>query len=369
VTSLDQPPTGAPAGTRARAKGARWSGSPRWFGWWRRLAVIVVLAVGSSVALAGCGGVVGSVANTETAINNAGFSRARVTPVDNDDDLSVTATSSTPPTPVEVRTVAGIVWHQFHLRFGVLRLRLDYSGTATERTFSFGQLQSTFGARNPAYNRTTVRDSLLHIGIVVIVVFLVLVIVVAVVVILLVRRRRRARRAQAGGWAGPGPPGGYGSSYGSGGYPGYGAGGYGSGGPAAGYGAGGPSQGYSGGYGYGPSPSGWPPNGQAQPQGQPQPYGQSQPQPYGQPQPQPYGQPTPGQSQPQPGQPAPTGGPAGQPPWTPAPSTPPTATPPAATPSGPDGNGNGGWPSTPPPTTPPPSSGWGNDEDPEGRSR
>ncbi len=160
--------------------------------------------VAAAVTLAGCGGIVGSIVTTQQDIRSAGFSSASVGLADNDTNVMVTAGTSSAPTPADAREIAGIVWHDLHVRFGELRVDLHGGAATSSFVFPFATLQRTFGSRSPADNSTTLRQSLVHFGVVVIIVVAVVVVLVVVLIVLLVRRRRRRRRIGSGGaWGTP----------------------------------------------------------------------------------------------------------------------------------------------------------------------
>jgi hypothetical protein len=302
----------------------------------RRWLVAVTAVVVATLSLAGCGGVIGSVVSTETDIRNAGYSSVKVGLTDSDTNVSVSATSSSPPpTSADIKEIAGIVWHGFHLRFNELTVKVNGGGQSTERSFTFAGLQQLFGTRNPSYNKTSLRQSLEHFGIVIVIVAGVVVVLVVVLIVWIVRRRRKRRLAAIGPWGqGYGAGQGQGQAYGPGPAQGDRPG------APAGPPAWGPTPGYGGppaSTGYHGPPATAPPSSQVEPNGE----GKGKP---------PSGPPPPGPEETDPwGRPHPPAWSGGDEPgsgWDPPPRS--------------------GW-HTPPeeqagPGAPPPSSGWGDDE-------
>jgi hypothetical protein len=224
----------------------------------------VVAVLVAMVVLSACSGAIGSLIRADDALRQSGYQSAQVSPTtgfgsSTANGLSVSASLNEPPTAGDLRQVAGIIWNDVRVRFDDVAITLHGGGRTTRASYTFAQLQQAFGARNPAWNRTTLRSSVTHLGIYILLGFLALVAVVVLVAVLAVRRGRRRRPPPPpfnAGWPG-GPPG---QGYPPSGYP-----------PAPGY----PPSGYPpSGYppsGYPPSgypPSGYPPSGYP-PQGYP----------------------------------------------------------------------------------------------------
>jgi hypothetical protein len=213
----------------------------------------VLAVVVATVVLSACSGAVGSLIRADDALRQSGYQSARVTPTtgfgsSTANGLSVSASLAAPPTPGDLRQVAGIIWDDVRVRFDDVAITLHGGGQTTRATYTFAQLQQAFGARNPAWNKTTLRSSVTHLGVYILLGFLGLVAVVVLVAVLAVRRSRRRRPPPPPFNAGrPGYPPGQGSPPGQ--APGY------SQGAAPGYP---PGQGYPPGLGYPPSP-GYPP--------------------------------------------------------------------------------------------------------------
>lgn len=177
-----------------------------------RWAAAVLLTVLTAVALSAC--TVTSLVSTETALVNDGFSRVRVAPHDDGGDGTVTVTVHVDGTPAaaDVNQVARVVWSHLHNRFDALDITVTGSGPSDHAGFTFAQLQARFGARNPAWNRTTLVSGLKGFGLAIIIAVLLVAALVVVTVVLSRRARRRRRPPPLGpqpGWgtpAAPGPP-------------------------------------------------------------------------------------------------------------------------------------------------------------------
>jgi hypothetical protein len=208
---------------------------------WRRLGATVAAVLVAVLVLGGCGGVVGALVTTEQDIGNAGYSSVKVGLTNSDNDLSVSAKAGGAPTATDTKEIAGIVWRQFHLRFGSLTITVHGSGQSSRTVYSFDKMQATFGARDASYNKTSLRSGLIHFGIEALIGLVVVVAIIVLLIVFLVRRRRRKRRQAQAAW-GPG----YGYGPGS-----QGAGPYGAG-PAPGVGSPGTGPYGAGPYGTGP---------------------------------------------------------------------------------------------------------------------
>jgi hypothetical protein len=163
----------------------------------RRLAVVVVALV-AAVLLAGCGGAIGSLIRADQALVNAGYTSVQVTPTtgpgsSTDGSVDVRASLGAAPTTADVRQVTRIIWEDVRVRFDDVEITLHGGGKTVHATASFAQLQQQFGARNPAWNTTTLHKSVTDLGLFVVAAFLVVAGVVVVIVVLAVRRSRRRR--------------------------------------------------------------------------------------------------------------------------------------------------------------------------------
>jgi hypothetical protein len=172
----------------------------------------------ATVVLSACSGAVGSLIRADDALRQSGYQSARVTPTtgfgaSTANGLSVSASLNEPPTAGDVRQVAGIIWNDVRVRFDDVAITLHGGGQTTRATYTFAQLQQAFGARNPAWNKTTLRSSVTHLGVYILLGFLGLVAVVVLVAVLAVQRSRRRRPPPPpfdAGW--PGSPPGQGSA-------------------------------------------------------------------------------------------------------------------------------------------------------------
>ena len=244
----------------------------------RRHLLPGVAALLAIIALTGCSSI-HTLIDTDRALRDAGYQSVNVSPKVNDNSVDVQVTVAAVPSSANAQDVARIVWGTFRERFDQLRVTVHGQGQAFHQDYTFAQMEQSFGARNPAWNHTSVKSGAKELGVLVIVGILVLAGLVVGTVLLIQRRNRRRRPPFPGGPGGPFPGGGYPGPYPSGGgYP-------------------------------GPYPAG----------GQPGPY------PGG-----PYGGGT-GPGGPQPGPPGPPGPyhpPPSQPPYTPPPAAPPGWRPP-----------------------------------------
>jgi hypothetical protein len=201
------PGAAAPSGAASAGRAVR---PPRRPPALRRIGATAAVLIVLGLALASCGGVIGSLLSTEDGLRNAGYTGVSVN-VYSSDDVRVDATTSSPVSPAAFREVGGIVWHDLHERFDTLEIVLTGTNGTQTTDVSFDQLQTAFGPRDPSYNTTSVQSSLLHVGIVVVIAIIVVVILAVVLIVVLVRRSSRRRRArvaayQSGGgpWGGPG---------------------------------------------------------------------------------------------------------------------------------------------------------------------
>lgn len=181
----------------------------------RGLFAALAALVLAGLLLAGCGGAIGAFLHVDTQLRDAGFGspNASFQTGGGLDDLRVTAKLGADPTEESFRKVASIVWTEVPYRFDTLQVSLTGGGRTREANYTFEDLQQAFGARNPAYNETTVGEAFVNVGKIVLIVGAVVVVVAVVLIIVLVRRKRRRRNHQfayGGGYGGypPGPPGG-----------------------------------------------------------------------------------------------------------------------------------------------------------------
>jgi hypothetical protein len=166
----------------------------------------LVVAVALTVAVAGCSAL-STVLHTQDALNDAGYKSAHVSSTFSGDVSTVKAsvTVDSVPTVSDADNVAHVVWKSFHERFDHLHVTVHGSGPSAEQQYTFDQLQSMFGARNPAWNRTTVRSAYRAVGVEIVIGLVVLALLVVLIVVLATRGRRR-KRAMAWPYGGPGPP-------------------------------------------------------------------------------------------------------------------------------------------------------------------
>jgi hypothetical protein len=169
----------------------------------RRLALLLLVA-SSLLGLAGCGTVT-TLIDTQNALHAAGYQSVSVSPQPRTNSLDVQVTVSAPPGAANSRDVASIVWRTFHDRFDYAEITVHGQGPALVREYSFLQMEKEFGARNPAWNRTTVKSGTLRVGVTV-AVGIVVVVAAVIGVVLMVRRRNRRPRWPGGPRPGT-PPG------------------------------------------------------------------------------------------------------------------------------------------------------------------
>ena len=180
----------------------------------RGFVLLVVVGI-SSLLLAGCTAVT-SLIDTDQALRDAGYQSVSVNfNMGSGDEVDASVKVSAQATDSDAQDVARIVWNRFHERFQWLHVTVDGTGgTRVFRVYAHQDLVALFGARNPAWDRTTVRTATERLGVVVIAV-VGLVVLAVVLVIVLTRRRRRG--GPGGGYPGSGFPGG---GYPAAGYPG-----------------------------------------------------------------------------------------------------------------------------------------------------
>ena len=175
----------------------------------RGVVLLGVIAV-SSVLFTGCTAVT-SLINTDQALRDAGYQSVSVNfNTGSGDEVDASVKVSAPASDTDAQDVARIVWNHFHERFQWLHVTVGGTGgTRVFRVYAHQDLVALFGARNPAWDRTTLKSGIERLGVVVIGV-VALVVLAIILVIVLTRRRRRG-----------GPGGGYpGGGYPAGAYPG-----------------------------------------------------------------------------------------------------------------------------------------------------
>lgn len=166
----------------------------------RRVSPVVALAA-LLVTLLGACGPISAVIDTQQALTNAGYQSVSVNfSVSNGDEVKVSVTVNALPSQTNADDVARTVWQKFHERFDFIAVTVHGSGPAFSRDYSYSDLVTLFGPRNPAYDRTSITSATQQLGLIVIIVVVVL-IAGAGVTAVLVRRRRRGRRPP------PSPPG------------------------------------------------------------------------------------------------------------------------------------------------------------------
>ena len=181
----------------------------------RRGVVLLVMIAVSSLLFAGCTAVT-SLIDTDQALRNAGYQSVSVNfSMGSGDEVDASVKVSAQASDTDAQDVARIVWNHFHERFQSLHVTVGGTGgTRVFRVYAHQDLVALFGARNPAWDRTTVSTATARLGVVVIAV-VGLVVLSIVLVIVLTRRRRRG--GPGGGYPGAGYPG---AGYPGGGYPG-----------------------------------------------------------------------------------------------------------------------------------------------------
>lgn len=171
-------------------------------------ALLVALCAVLCLLLAGCGAVT-TLIDTSQALRDAGYQSVSVSfRLGSGDEVDVSVKVAAPATLTDADDVAHVVWNKFHERFQSLHVTVQgTAGTTVERLYAYSDLVSMFGARNPAWDRTTISSATTRLGAYVIVGLVVAGGVVAVVAVVATRRSRRRRNGGPGGY--PGGPGGY----------------------------------------------------------------------------------------------------------------------------------------------------------------
>ncbi len=155
------------------------------------------------VLLAGGGGPIASTIHTQAALRDAGYQSVSVNfNIGNTDEVKVSVTVNADPVLSHADDVAHIVWDKFHYRFSILAVTIHGSGPSVTRDYSYSDLVTMFGPRNPAYDRTSLSSAATRLGVIVIVLLVVLAVAVVVTVVMVTRRRRRRPPT----WPQGGPP-------------------------------------------------------------------------------------------------------------------------------------------------------------------
>lgn len=187
----------------------------------RRWAVAVALAALATLLLSAC--TVTGLVGIQTTLTNAGYTGVHVAPRNDGHNGVVVVTVHTTGAPhdSDVTEVARVVWSHLQNRFDSLDITVEGAGPTVHGNISFAELQSRFGPRNPAWNRTSLMSGVKGFGLSIIVGLLVLALIVTGIVVLVHQVRRRRRPPPVGpqpGWGAPaapwgGPPPGPGSGW------------------------------------------------------------------------------------------------------------------------------------------------------------
>jgi len=173
----------------------------------RRWPVVFLALLAVTVLAAGCSAL-SALIDTQQALQNAGYQSVHVGFHANGqaDDVDVSVTVSAAATQSDALNVASVVWAHLHERFDDLDVTVHGTGPSVTTDYSFGNLQQTFGPRNPSWDKTTVAAGTEQVGFVIIGAIVAIGVTIAVVAILVTRARRR-RRGPPGWPGGQGPPG------------------------------------------------------------------------------------------------------------------------------------------------------------------
>jgi hypothetical protein len=168
----------------------------------RRLWPLAGIATLLVALLGGCGPIAATI-DTQNALRDAGYQSVSVNfSVGNTDEVKVSVTVNAGATLSQADDVAHIVWNKFHERFSLLAVTVHGTSPALTRDYSYSDLVTLFGPRNPAYDRTSLSSATTRLGVIVIVVLVVLVAAVVFVIVMVTRRRRRRPPT----WPAGGPP-------------------------------------------------------------------------------------------------------------------------------------------------------------------
>ncbi len=182
------------------------------------LAVLAVLAA-AALTLGGCT-VVSALLDTQQALQRDGFQSVSVNYkfMTNGDGVTVSVAVGAPATPADVNRAAEVVWQHLHERFDFLQVSVHGTGSGAgalqQARYTFADMEAMFGARNPSWNKTSIRSSAEHLGVAVLIGIVAVVAVIVGIAVTLRRRKRRRRPPRVGGggtgaplWpAPPGPP-------------------------------------------------------------------------------------------------------------------------------------------------------------------
>jgi hypothetical protein len=173
----------------------------------RRWPVVLLVLLATTLLAAGCGAL-SALIDTQQSLQNAGYQSVHVGFHANGqaDDVDVGVTVSAAPTQADSLNVASVVWAHLHERFDYLDVTVHGTGPSVTTDYSFGNLQQTFGPRNPSWDKTTVAAGTEQLGFIIIGAIAAIGVTIAVVAILVTRARRR-RRGPPGWPGGQGPAG------------------------------------------------------------------------------------------------------------------------------------------------------------------
>ena len=124
----------------------------------------MALLLAAMAMLSSCG-VLSSLVNTEQALRDAGYQSVGVNfdLSNSEDGVKVRVSVDAPATQTDVQDVARVVWYNLHERFAFLDVSVHGTGggVGADQTgdYTFDDLQSLFGPRNPNWNKTSVGQS------------------------------------------------------------------------------------------------------------------------------------------------------------------------------------------------------------------
>lgn len=169
----------------------------------RRSGLLVAVVGMLCLLLTGCSAVT-TLIDTSQALRDAGYQSVSVGfHLGSGDEVDVSVKVSAEATNANAQDVAHIVWEKFHERFEWLHVTVHGSASSSVfRVYSYQDLVSLFGTRNPAWDRRTISSATTRLGAVIVVGLVVAGAVIAVVAVVVSRRRRRARGGGFPGGAG-----------------------------------------------------------------------------------------------------------------------------------------------------------------------